>query len=280
MSIIRFFLVVFCFFALLANTLTAQYSEYQSRIIAIDTIHEKSEFYTSKTGTQGFFDQGEQLRQRFQKEVAQINADDTLNQQDKKYLSTLASYLAAKLLHLPKSTEAMKEKYCDEMETLVKSLEDDVEKWEDEKIKLRSDVYRLLGDLNIFYANRCIGALFSRMPRLVGSVKFFKKAIKIDPDNMLAHTSFGIYKNNAPRVGGGSVKEAIKQFSLVAEKGSELERYHAYCWLGIAFAKQDKSEEGKQKAFEQIAKAKEIYPSGGQAVYFRELIETGDIPPQ
>lgn len=277
--LVPFFLVALCSFSYLA----AQYSDRYNSIIAIDTLQEKGEIYTSEPGTPASFAKDEELRKRFQKEIELVNADTTLNEQDKKYLATLAGYLAAKVLHLPKSTEEMKEKYCDEMEVLLDSFEEDIEKWEKDKAQkanIRSDGYRLVGDLNIFYANRCIGPFFRRMPRLVGSVKSYKKAMELDPNNMWAHISYGTYKHNAPKIGGGSVKEAIEEFSLAAEKGNELERYFAYCWLAMAYAKDaGKDEAKKQKAFDAIAQAKKIYPKGGMVRHFNELLEAGNYTP-
>ncbi|WP_210381094.1 tetratricopeptide repeat protein [Borreliella valaisiana] len=134
---------------------------------------------------------------------------------------------------------------------------------------IRSDAYRVLGDLNL------------SILRYMGGIKLVKisneaknaliKSLEIDNKNVFANISLATWYLYSPRISGGSPKKAIEflQKALKYSKKS-LEKYLTNVWLSQGYFRLKRENEYKRH----LNEAKNIFPDG---LFHKIVIERNNL---
>lgn len=206
----------------------------------------------------------------FVKKAQEIEKDNSLDDEQKKYLVALAMFSSVPKRHSYELTEKEKKSHCQRVKNIREDFAETVEKENQKNKEMRSDAFRLLGDMYRFEGENCVGKSFIfRVPKYKKSLKNIEKALEINPQNMLAQISYGAYKYSAPKIGGGDIDVAIKSFRTAVEKGTKVERFFGYAWLAVALWKKNGDLKQAQSTLE---KARDIFPKTKGLGYFQMKI--------
>ncbi|WP_151060890.1 tetratricopeptide repeat protein [Borreliella turdi] len=134
---------------------------------------------------------------------------------------------------------------------------------------VRSDAYRILGDLNLSIL-RYMGGM--QLVKISNEAKnALIKSLEIDNENVFANISLATWYLYSPRIAGGSPKQAI-EFLQKALKYSKrnLEKYLTNVWLSQGYFRLKKENEYKRC----LDEAKNIFPSG---LFHKIAIKRNDL---
>ncbi|WP_418454013.1 tetratricopeptide repeat protein [Borreliella lusitaniae] len=138
---------------------------------------------------------------------------------------------------------------------------------------VRSDAYRVLGDLNLSIL-RYMGGM--KLVKISNEAKnALIKSLEIDNENVFANISLATWYLYSPRIAGGSFEKAV-EFLQQALKHSKrnLEKYLANVWLSQGYFRLKKENEYKKH----LNEAKNIFPSGLFHKIAIERNSLGELP--
>lgn len=138
---------------------------------------------------------------------------------------------------------------------------------------VRSDAYRVLGDLNLSIL-RYMGGM--KLVKISNEAKnALIKSLEIDNENVFANISLATWYLYSPRIAGGSSKKAI-EFLQKALKYSKrnLEKYLTNVWLSQGYFRLKRENEYKRY----LDEAKNIFPGGLFHKIAIERNNLGELP--
>ncbi|EEH00306.1 conserved hypothetical protein (plasmid) [Borreliella finlandensis] len=138
---------------------------------------------------------------------------------------------------------------------------------------VRSDAYRVLGDLNLSILKYTRGMKLVKISNEAKNALI--KSLEIDNENVFANISLATWYLYSPRIAGGSSKKAI-EFLQKALKYSKrnLEKYLTNVWLSQGYFQLKREKEYKMY----LNKAKIIFPSGLFHKIAIEKNNLGELP--
>ncbi|WP_418905178.1 tetratricopeptide repeat protein (plasmid) [Borreliella finlandensis] len=138
---------------------------------------------------------------------------------------------------------------------------------------VRSDAYRVLGDLNLSILRYTRGMKLVKVSNEAKNSLI--KSLEIDNENIFANISLARWYLYSPRIAGGSSKKAI-EFLQKALKYSKrnLEKYLTNIWLSQGYFRLKREDEYKRY----LNEAKNIFPGG----FFHKIViqrnNLGELP--
>ncbi|WP_424632669.1 hypothetical protein [Borreliella lusitaniae] len=189
---------------------------------------------------------------KFKETLGEMNPDI------KSYFINLADYQIARLLQNKEGRKNSSKSY-----SVLKSIQKSLLKLiastnfkELEKV-VQSDIYRVLGDVNLMLLRYVGGAALSKLAN--ETRKYLEKSLKINSKNSFANTSIASWYLYAPRIAGGSPNKTLSFAQLGFKHAqTEVEKYFANIWISQAYFLL----KNEKESLEYIFKASEIFPNG------------------
>ncbi|MCD2349286.1 hypothetical protein LRB78_01100 [Borreliella americana] len=188
----------------------------------------------------------------------------------KSYFVNLVDYQIARLLQNKEGRRNSSKSYS-VLKSTQKSLLELIESKDFKGLEktIQSDIYRILGDVNLMLLRYAGGAALSRLAN--EARKYFEKSLKINSKNSFANTSIASWYLYAPRVAGGDPNKTLSFAQLGFKHGqTDVEKYFANIWISQAhFLLKNEKESLKY-----ILKAGEIFPNGA---FYKMVLEQNKV---
>ncbi|WP_025407121.1 tetratricopeptide repeat protein [Borrelia hermsii] len=191
----------------------------------------------------------------------------------KSYFINLANYQIARLLQNKEGRKNSSKSYSVLKATKKDLLEFIVSKdFESAEKIVQSDVYRILGDVNLMLLRYAGGAALSKLAN--ETRRYFEKSLEINSKNSFANTSIASWYLYAPRVAGGDPNKTLS-FAQSGLKFSQtnVEKYFANIWISQAYFLLRNAEE----SLKYIVKAGDIFPNGAFHKMVLEQNKSGNL---
>ncbi|UPA07260.1 hypothetical protein baBA2_000885 (plasmid) [Borrelia anserina] len=189
------------------------------------------------------------------------NFKETLGEMDpyvKLYFINLADYQIARLLQNKEGRKNSSKSYS-VLKSTHKALLEFITsiKFKDLDKTVQSDVYRILGDVNLMLLRYMGGSALSKLASEARG--YFETSLKINSKNSFANTSIASWYLYAPRIAGGDPNKTLS-FAQLGLKYSQtdVEKYFANIWISQAYFLLRNQEE----SLKYIIKAADIFPDG------------------
>lgn len=137
---------------------------------------------------------------------------------------------------------------------------------------IQSDIYRVLGDVNLMLLRYAGGAALSKLAN--ETRKYFEKSLKINGKNSFANTSIASWYLYAPRVAGGDPNKTLSFAQLGFKHGqTNVEKYFANIWISQAYFLL----KNEKESLKYILRAGEIFPNGAFHKMVLEQNKSGNL---
>ncbi|WLN25739.1 hypothetical protein [Borreliella valaisiana] len=176
----------------------------------------------------------------------------------KQYFNNLVDYQIARLLQNKEGRKNSSKSYS-VLKATKKSLLELIASIDFKGLErvIQSDIYRVLGDVNLMLLRYAGGAALSKLAN--ETRKYFEKSLKINSKNSFANTSIASWYLYAPRIAGGDPNKTLSFAQLGLKHGqTDVEKYFAYIWISQAYFLL----KNEKESLKYILRAGEIFPNG------------------
>ncbi|QMU99809.1 hypothetical protein F0310_05170 (plasmid) [Borrelia sp. A-FGy1] len=198
---------------------------------------------------------------------------DEMSSGNKSYFINLADYQIARLLQNKEGRRNSSKSYS-VLKSTKKSLLELIASTDFKGLEknIQSDIYRILGDVNLMLLRYAGGATLSKLAN--EARKYFEKSLKINSKNSLANTSIASWYLYAPRIAGGDSNKTLSFAQLGLKYGqTDVEKYFANIWISQAYFLL----KNEKESLKYVLKASEIFPNGAFHKIVLEQNKSGNL---